>query len=154
MRLLAIDPGETTGYSIWEISDEQYGTPIHPYADMSKYLVADGELPYHIGLDKLIQEADVVVFEKFLLYAHKAKTLIGSEFITPQIIGMIKYMCKLHSKPWFGETAQHVKGYCTDEKLKRANIYITKSKHSRDSIRHGLYHINFNARKEGAVEWF
>lgn len=154
MRLLAIDPGETTGYSIWEIPDDMYGRPFHPYADMSQYLVTDGELSYHHGVEELIKSVDIVVFEKFLLYAHKAKTQIGSEFITSQIIGIIKYICNTHNRAWFSDTAQHVKGYFTDNKLQVAGILKTKSRHSKDSIRHALYHINFNAKKECVGKWF
>lgn len=154
MRLLAIDPGETTGYSLWDIPNELYGSPFHPDTDMSKYLVTDGELLFHLGIEGLIQWSDVVAFEKFLLYGHKAKTQIGSEFITVQIIGIIKYICNMYKKPWHSETAQHVKGYFTDNKLKIANVYTTKSRHSRDSIRHALYHVNFNAKKEECGNWF
>lgn len=43
-----------------------------------------------------IRKPDVIVYERFALRADKAKKLVGSTFITCEVIGIIKLYCQLN----------------------------------------------------------
>jgi len=81
MRVLAFDPGKTTGWAL---------------VDGTHY--EGGELLSWYGADRLIIKLhpDVVVVESFRLFPHMAKTLIGSTFPTVEVIGTLKYMTEHH----------------------------------------------------------
>lgn len=76
MITVSFDPGLLTGYCVFD------NAKIIKY-DQVKFLELVGVLE---GLPK----PDVVVYENFQLYGHKAKQQIGSKFETVQAIGIIK----------------------------------------------------------------
>lgn len=45
---------------------------------------------------------DVVVYEKFALDRKRMSQQVGSEFLTSQMIGVIKYLCTAHKVPCVG----------------------------------------------------
>lgn len=94
-RLIAIDPGDRwTGVAFFEQTDKghwfcdgasEFGREEFEDA-FAELLLVDHDTP------------EYVIFEKFRLYADKAKTQTGSEFDTAQIIGVIKYLTRVHNE--------------------------------------------------------
>ena len=91
-RLIAIDPGQTTGYvevmfhpetGLWDVTDVREITWDCRF-DL-KPLVADVLVPGHPLLFP-----SFVVCERFILYPHKAQDQIGSEFPSVRVIGVLE----------------------------------------------------------------
>lgn len=52
---------------------------------------------------------ECVVYEKFALYAWNEKSLAGNEFLTSQLIGIIRYVCHRGEVPAVGQFASEHK---------------------------------------------
>lgn len=152
MRVLALDPGECSGYCIiqWD-----HMRQIKPREDLASCIITHGQIAsrdlvkQHQELERLITtyNPDIIVYEKFLLYGHKAAAQIGSDMYTPQVVGQIKVLCAKYNKREISNSAQNAKLFYTDKKLKEHNMWQVGMKHCRDSIRHALYAIDFNLCK-------
>ena len=132
-RLLALDPGETTGYAIFErgLLTEWGQLPTHT-VDESVLLLVD-----HISI------ANHVVVENYQVYAWKLKEHKYSTLHTPRLIGCIETLCRLKGVKPTKQTAQNAKKFVTDEKLKEWGMWIKGKPHTRDAIRHGIYYTIF-----------
>ncbi len=144
--LLALDPGETTGYAVFEVD------VLTDIPKMLKY----GELtcnPFKQGIDKLTAiiantGPDFIVLEDYRVYSWKTKDHSWSQLHTPRLIGTIETLCHQQKIPFRKQMAQHAKGFCTNEKLKDWDFYVKGKVHARDAIRHGLYYMLFNVGKK------
>lgn len=135
-RLLALDPGETIGWSLFVNGElQQYDQLECKYDD-------------NVGILQLFKQTSptAVVCEDYRIYAHKADTHIGNKLFTPRLIGKIEFLCEMNSLPLAFQLAGAAKRFCTDDKLKEWGYYHKAQKHSRDSIRHGCYYLLFNKR--------
>lgn len=88
--LLGIDPGLRTGFSF---VDE---------IDGDVRVLSEGSVHFNDIVDWIAEELpsdampERIVCESFQLFGSKAKQQIGSEFETVQVIGMMKFIAKLH----------------------------------------------------------
>jgi len=136
-KLLSIDPGETTGWALFE----------------------KGKLTQHGHLDikkdglKIINETfvfrdfiDHMVIEDYKVYPKNLKDHSLSALVTPRLIGSFEYFAMLHFIPITYQMAGTAKGFVTDDKLKQWGYWIVGEKHSRDAIRHGCYWLLFGRR--------
>lgn len=93
-ELIAIDPGDAHVGVAFFATDDDGGW----YCQDAQQIEADDFLD---GLAEMIlidrDTPFTVVFEKFRLYADKAKLQTGSEFLTAQMIGVIRYLAKIHN---------------------------------------------------------
>lgn len=94
-ELVAIDPGDVyTGVAFfatdddggWYCQDAQEFSPPDFEDAFAELILMDRETP-----------PPIVVYEKWRLYADKAKTQTGSEFLASQHIGVIKYIVRVHN---------------------------------------------------------
>ena len=84
---LAIDPGDTSGYAIFDKEGK--------VVDTGQVSGLDG---MHTFLFESLQELpDLVIIEEFVLYKKKALQQSGSKMVTSQIIGVIKSFCAVKS---------------------------------------------------------
>lgn len=126
MITVAFDPGLTTGYCVF--SDGNIVT-----YDQVKFL----EL---VGILEELPKPDVVIYENFQLFKHKAKQQIGSKFETVQAIGMIKSWAKrngaevIEQKPEIKKIAQMWTG------MKPTGSHNVNS-HWVDAYNHGMYYL-------------
>ncbi len=138
-RLLALDPGGTTGWSLF----------------VDGKLVRGGQCPGRAYiLAKLIKDqfpTDVVI-ERYILYGNKTQEQIGSDMPVSQLIGVVKYVCQLSRIPVVMQGAGDVKKFCSDSRLKEWKWFSPTKRHLNDSIRHGCYCLLFHDRKTGRVE--
>lgn len=139
--LLALDPGQTTGYAFFKggilIKSGQLSTPNPEKATINirHLLSVEGFTP------------DFLVHESYRIYAWKLAQHSNSEVVTSQIIGSIKTLCTLQHIPYGAQTAQVAKQFCTDDKLRHWDFWIVGEQHARDAIRHGVYFLLFNYKK-------
>ena len=136
--ILALDPGETTGWALFEnqnlVKSGQISTwPMkHAVSELSKLLLED---PTH------------VVYEQYRVYSWKSDDHKWSNVPTLHIIGCIETLSILRGNSYSDQSAQVAKNFCTDEKLQRWDFYKTGERHARDAIRHGCYYLLFGPSK-------
>lgn len=138
--VLGLDPGETTGYSIF----------------VEGKLDSAGQLPTHYiktgipELHKFFQTLEAygeeprVVFEDYRIYSWKTDQHTWASLHTPQLLGVIETLCYMRGWKTRRQMAQQPKQFCTDDKLKQWGFYRKGEKHARDAIRHACYYLLFN----------
>lgn len=143
--ILAIDPGHTTGIALVQ------GARLSHYGqlDTTKLSTATLQRIEHL-FELALTAADrhhshlAVVIEDYRIYSWKSEEHEWSDVYVARLIGFIMSVCvRLNIEPTF-RLAQNAKGFVTDEKLKRIGWYITGWQHSRDAIRHAIYHALFD----------
>ena len=138
--VLALDPGETTGWSIFNSTDGKH------YNLVAQGQAKTWEMPEAVkNLADLLAtyKPDHVVHEVYAVYEWKAQDHSWSQIPTLRIIGCLETLCIQQSIPYSAQTAQIAKNFCTDDKLKVWNFYIKGARHARDAIRHGTYFLMF-----------
>lgn len=137
-KLLALDPGETIGWSVFEDGE----------------LILQGQTYAKENMCQAISELFLkiqpshVICEDYVVYAHKASIHINQELFTPKLIGMIHLLCYQNNISITYQLAVTAKGFCQDAKLKEWDYYKKGQKHSRDSIRHGCFYLLFKYKEE------
>ncbi len=134
--VLALDPGHTTGYAVFEDYELLEAGEI----DTSSMESAVKEIDLLIGL----WAPHTVVMEDYRIYKWRAKHHIGSDMLTTRVIGCIETICIQESvHNIFKQPAHIAKGFCTNAKLKEWGFYQSGDKHASDAVRHGCYYILF-----------
>lgn len=131
---ISIDPGKHNGMSIWS------------YDEDGNYNMIVSAAIHKTLLFEMLEERDLdlIIYEGYRLYADKAQTMIGNEFETPQIIGVIKYIAKKKNIPLVMQMAS-TKKFFDDNRLKKMNM-APPTMHAKDSVRHFLYYYYFNGQ--------
>lgn len=140
-RILALDPGESTGWC---------------YIDENDNMQA-GTIPKsHLKVAELIKDLDpdVVIYETFNLYPGKAQKLVWNSFYPCEVIGVIKYVCAFKGmlstgggceghKPRVITQAPSVKKYAGPLPKKFVELSRTKklTEHSKDACQHLCYYL-------------
>lgn len=133
-KLLCLDPGETTGWSLFENGVPTRAGQVKTIEDWFVIMeLFDTTQPTH------------VIYENYRVYANKFDRHAFSEVYTLRLIGAIEFMCSvLYKIPYTNQMAVQAKGFVTDDKLKQWGYYNMGPKHARDSLRHGIYYLLFN----------
>lgn len=135
--VISIDPGGTNGYCMASKASDKDWTIIKVDG------VEKHEL-YKILENMFINEnpKDILaIYEAYRLYASKSKAMIGNEFETVQIIGVIKYICEKRGIVCVDSPTTN-KAFWSDKRLKEMNLYVPID-HKRDAIRHFLHWLYF-----------
>lgn len=137
-RLLALDPGHTTGWCFFEGADLLYAgqIPTKEPEDATKNI-----------LDLYVRwQPDIVVLEDYRVYKWRAKHHAGSDLVTSRVIGCIETLAIMYATQYqrpsitvIKQPAQVAKGFCTDSKMKDWGFFQTGLKHASDAIRHACY---------------
>jgi len=137
-RILAIDPGETVGWSLF------VGGQLAKCGQIRTTEFTRAQL---LELNKMLidTQPDVIVYESYRVYSWKTDDHAWNEVHTAQIIGIIRYQAIRGGVPYTMQTAQIAKQFVTDEKLKSWGLWEKGQKHARDSIRHGIYWMLFGS---------
>ena len=143
--LLALDPGETTGWALFEQGRlaQQGEIEIPTFKDTR--IDAD-----HLWSLFIRWQPHVVVIEGYRVYAQKSKAHIWNALYTPKLIGYVEAICQ--STP-YGVDEYYIqmastKQFCDDGKLKDWGYYLKGKRHSRDAVRHGCYWLLFFGRSK------
>jgi hypothetical protein len=130
-RLLALDPGETLGWSI---------------AKQGNFYIA-GQIPkvHFYNITELLEkfQPTLVVMESYRLYPWKAQEQGFSDFFTPRLIGAIEDRCWQAGVPRAFQSASQGKSFVTDEKLRGWGYYIRGKPHANDATRHLCQYLLF-----------
>src|SRR5688572_12623236 len=146
IRILGIDPGKTTGWGLIQFDEitkrlapENFGT------------TRDLQL---IEIEAQILLADRIVCESFHIRPKAARKGVfdWDPVETPQVIGALKLLCRLHEKPIY-EQSPSIKpvGYGFGN---MNYVPGKKGTHVQDAIAHAVYYAvrNMNALPLGSVK--
>lgn len=143
-RLMAIDPGLTTGFSIFDYVGEVHDSSLYRLNEAG-IIVVNEFTGWDPIIDKIQQKnPSILVLEDYRIYASKSKEHTFSRVDTIRIIGAIEFVCKHDGIPLVKQMAGMAKGFVTDEKLKEWGLYKGINRHARDSVRHAIYFMLFN----------
>lgn len=139
--VLALDPGETTGWALFEASVDE------------TVLLRAGQIktwPMAVGVPELQSMISShfghIVFERYAVYEWKSDEHSWSTVPTLHVIGAVETLCIQNSLPYSEQTAQIAKNFCTDKLLTAWDLYLPGLRHARDAIRHGTYFLMFGAK--------
>lgn len=129
IKILSLDPGVTTGYSL-----AVYNGSTEPFR-----ITCDQMKMSHRVLMQLLQEWK----PKFLIsesFEFRQKVREGLELYSRELIGMMHYYASMNPDCTFSlQTAAKGKGHFGDDnKLKRLDVYVPGRDHGRDAVRHLL----------------
>ena len=135
MLILAIDPGETTGYVVAETDGLDYDVKI------------SGQFPNWRGIEALITYwlPDTVVYEAFYLSPSIAKYKARSTMPTVEVIGVLKYLAWQHSIPLVAQPPSVKYVAATD--LPRHVAGVT-GPHARDALRHLIAYLRLKGEDQ------
>jgi hypothetical protein len=144
VRIIALDPGGTTGYAIALVDDPRSFGFCYGQRKLDES-----------ALDKLLVEVtpDYIVCEDFE-YRNRARP--GLDLTPARLIGVVKLYAQQMTCELTFQKAELVKGkgHYTDNKLKAMNIYERGKPHGRDAVKHLLHWLTFKKGFElfGEVE--
>lgn len=131
MKIIALDPGGTTGIAMTMLNTNTTKCGIIITQQLS------GE--HHSELYKfLVKESpNVIIYERFLFQNRKQKVVLDS----CEHIGIAKLYSQLTGKALAPQTAASAKNVWTDDKLKRLCLWEKGKPHAMDAVRHLLYFV-------------
>lgn len=142
-HLIAVDPGKLSGFVILDITQTLVDDSQPVIVESSERDQLDVCYTIH---DLISKPEDGRVY----------KLVCEDFFITPQtgkkkdtrysleIIGTLRYLCRLYSVPFSLQSPSEGKSFSTDERLKSMGLYVAGGKgHMRDAMRHAIYYMVF-----------
>lgn len=144
-RIIAFDPGVTTGWAMFEQKAKGAGA----------YQITKGQLgpeAHHYELYRMLLSSDAWRGDLNIMYDDAIKAVVCERFVfqqrlkailTPvEYIGVITMYCQRTDKPLELQTPSQAKAFWDNEKLRRLGLYDTKAPHAMDAIRHLLSYIS------------
>lgn len=133
MKVLAIDPGKTTGFSL----TPQRGVIDLWQTDYSVLSPGSPHLTFHAALAKVMP--DVIVCERFDFRQNKT----GVDYTPIEYIGVVELYCQQTGTPLYyqGQDVKSKKSFWDDKKLKHLGLFQAgdEYKHAMDALRHRLH---------------
>jgi len=137
-KLVTFDPGETTGIATWVANRDT--VELVSVTQEATWPLEKAVPAFSRALD--IAQPNAIVFEVYRVYNWKTDEHANSNVPTLQIIGGLKTLCIQRQIPYYSQTAQTAKQFCTDNKLEAWGFH-RPLRHGRDAIRHGAYFLLF-----------
>lgn len=138
-KVLALDPGETTGAAVFKGPKLEVTYQLRGLTTVDRALAIEGLMAEH--------EPEAVIVERYRVYRHKAQSHAGSDLPTVRLIGAIELLCHQHGLTLYWQTPSDAKGFITDDRLKTWKYYRAGCPHAMDAVRHGLYFLLFKHAK-------
>lgn len=134
MRVLAVDPGGTTGFTFWQGSDSPTDAEFRTWMDDDPHRVCD------TVYDMLYAGLDAVVCENFVIGAGTIKKSRKGSNTAIEIIGALRWLTTRWRCPYALQMPGDVT-YIDDAKLKRMGWYTPGPDHARSSTRHLVHYL-------------
>lgn len=128
IRLLALDPGKTTGWCC------------DPPVELLETNHGQVE-PDKVWLLLCLYKPTHIVMETFVF--RQAKSRIN--LVAVEVIGIVKEWARQYHAEVFEQTPSQAKHYFTDDRLKNRGLYFPGEQHARDAARHLCYIREFGA---------
>lgn len=133
--ILGLDPGNTTGWALFEGAELVECGQLHlpKTASIVDLLYSFSETPKQF------------VVEEYRIYPNRAKQHIGNDLFTPRIIGAVEAFAYMNNIPVDFQPASLGKSHFTDSRLKALGLYQKGQRHANDAIRHVAHWLIFKA---------
>ena len=138
MKVLCLDPGESTGWVLGtEDKATRGGTCKRDHREVARLI--------------RVEHPDIVVLERFNLYPGMAKSLAWNSFYPCEVIGVIKYVSAcldipiVEQAPSVKKYAGEIKGRADWEFIKERCTGVTE--HTKDAYQHYRYFMIHGAKK-------
>jgi hypothetical protein len=167
MLIFGLDPGETTGWCL--VRSDARGISLvgggqSPLSVILQRALHPGKARAWSGdtcefnlqtedIDKeFVEKPDLIIYETFRLYQHKALAQIGSQFLTVEVIGVAKYLAAYHGIPIIDSPAANKQFFAVNnyDKLKNNDLIpdfvgsrFHDNRHCLDSLCHVLSYLHF-----------
>lgn len=130
MRIIAVDPGSTTGYAIHDSKYHRFMSEQAPaYLALTRVKHA---------LDHDIPQTDLVVCESFHISAQTLKKTRAGSMDAIETIGALRYICRTRGIPFETQTPAE-RAFATNARLKQLGWRNpTPGGHADDAARHLL----------------
>lgn len=129
MRILALDPGGTTGCAIIEWG----GGPVEPAMLEGHAQVGFDDMPVWIYAELGVTPPDLIVMERFFITPRTIQFTRQPEAL--YVIGGVLFLAKLHNIPVRMQSAADAKNAWPNERLEG---WAVKGRHAKDALRHAL----------------
>lgn len=147
-RLITFDPGQTTGYSIWDNAKliEAGQLPTYPVVDcvvsLSKWIDEKSGWKDLSPDDRHLYPVHCRI-EEYRVYSWKTEDHAHSDIHTARLIGCLETLLTLRGIRYTmcgaGLAKQFTNADQPGDKLKDWGFWQRGQKHARDAIRHGVY---------------
>jgi hypothetical protein len=144
MRIIALDPGGTTGVATYETE--------HQIWDHCQI----GPAEHHNALWNYLTdtEPDVIIYERFMYQRRELTRGVTLNLDAVEYIGVVKLWYSQHvNVELVCQTPHQAKMFWDDEKLKTVGLYITGAPHANDATRHLLYYLTFRSGDTERDKW-
>lgn len=152
MKILALDPGGTTGWAMMEDSEEPLGLEHEQTWPGVSMVVRHnrawtrgqlGPEPHHSDLYALLElahtEHDFTVVCESFQYRNQSRP--GLVLDSVEYIGITKLFAADRNVKLTMQTASVAKTFVSDDKIKKLDLWYPGWRHSMDATRHLLYHL-------------
>lgn len=129
VRVLALDPGKTTGVAEWGGEEPPMTDQIVGF-EATLLVVAQWLGEWEVGEDR------AVVMEDFVITPATGKK--SRQNFSLELIGAVRWMCLQHKVKFVLQTASEAKAFVTDDRLKHIGWWVKGQDHARDALRHLL----------------
>lgn len=136
MLIMAIDPGETTGFVVVD-TDTDHVLTFGVWKGPEDFM--DASVQNQLSL------SEVLVVEDYRIYPHKARQHIGSRPYAIEVIGHIRLWAYAHSRTVEFQSASQAKQQWPNKRLAKhftpTHLQLLGGRHAKDALRHALTYI-------------
>lgn len=133
MRLIALDPGGTTGVA------RLFGGIGRDSIEVTQLGPHEHHQDLWIYLETAVPE--VVICERFMYQRREVDKGVALNIDAREYIGIAKLWCLLNDAKFVLQTPAQAKNLWKDDKLKKIGLYSTNARHANDATRHLLYFL-------------
>lgn len=140
MRILAVDPGGTTGVAYANFEDPNKLPTLKTwmprgFGDACELLTS----LLHFGFGPVKpHHVDLIALEKFTITAQTAKKSTAGSKLDIELCGVVKYLAWQYSFELVEQSPGEAMNFVKDEKLRWLGWYTSGPDHARDATRHLL----------------
>lgn len=155
-RVLALDPGGTTGWSRYDalyLPDPENDGELE-LVEAEWHFGHIGPHEHHLELDNFLGEMHIhnfeLVWESFEFRQGKQRENIN--LMSREYIGVAKRFVQERHVQAYSQTAGTGKGFVDDNKLRVMGLYHSGWKHANDATRHLVYHLVNRKKRYDLIE--
>lgn len=148
-RIIALDPGGTTGWALWEQHLAIHGTAKDVW-NVGQMGPEDHHSDLYAHLERCHTHEFTVVCESFEFRQNRQRDNIN--LMSREYIGVTKLFGQERSTPVVFQTAARAKGFVTDQKLKAMGLWWPGNKHAMDAMRHLITYMVQKERRYDLIE--
>lgn len=133
-NIVAVDPGKNTGVAYWQPGVRANDDPYLFKSDVWT------EEQFYANIENLIEWADEVVVERFTV-TQGTLTKSRGENWSLEFIGVMRYLCHKHGRPFELQLPTEAMSFATNDKLKKAGWHKKGVDHPNDAARHLMVYL-------------